>query len=254
MSKISKAIKIVAFGGGEIGRPGYPVETTLIDKEIIKLTEKKHPRLLFVPTASHDADIYIQTVQKHFGKKFGCVIDVLALVQKPALKDIKQKITSADIVYVGGGNTLYMMNLWRKYEVDKHLVRAARQGKVMAGGSAGSICWFQYGLSDSRRFHNAHAHFIKVKGLGILHVLHCPHYDVERERKPALKKMMKHVSGVAIALDNCCALEVIGNKYRIIKSRSTARAYRTYWYGNKYFEEVIESYKQFQPLSYLLKK
>ena len=69
--------KIVAIGGGKIGQPGYPVETTKIDKEIIRLTGEKNPRLLFIPTASSDSEPYFKVVKKHFGKKLGCKTDVL---------------------------------------------------------------------------------------------------------------------------------------------------------------------------------
>ena len=71
--------KIVAIGGGKIGQPGYPVETTKIDKEIIRLTGKKNPRLLFIPTASSDSESYFKVVKKHFGKRLGCKTDVLYL-------------------------------------------------------------------------------------------------------------------------------------------------------------------------------
>jgi len=102
--------KLIAIGGGEIGRPGYPVETTKIDKEIIKLTNKPNPKLLFIPTASSDSELYFETVKKHFGKKLNCKIDVLCLLkEKLTLKQIKTKILTSDIVYVGGGNTALML-------------------------------------------------------------------------------------------------------------------------------------------------
>ena len=69
--------KIVAIGGGEIGSPGCLIETTKIDKEIIRLSGKKRPRVLFIPTASSDSDGYFETVKKHFGKRLGCEVDVL---------------------------------------------------------------------------------------------------------------------------------------------------------------------------------
>ena len=95
--------KIIAIGGGEIGRPGYPVETTKIDKEIIKLTGKQNPKLLFIPTASSDSDGYFETVQKHFGKRLGCKVDVLWLIKEnPSYKEVEEKVMSSDIVYVGG--------------------------------------------------------------------------------------------------------------------------------------------------------
>lgn len=69
--------KIVAIGGGEIGRPGTKIETLLIDKEIIKLTKKKNPRLLFIPTASEDSTSYVEIFNNYFGKKLKCHTDVL---------------------------------------------------------------------------------------------------------------------------------------------------------------------------------
>lgn len=247
--------KIVAIGGGEIGRPGYPVETALIDKEIIKLTSKKSPKLLLIPTASSDSKSYYETVKKYFGKRLGCKTDVLYLIkEKPSKKKIENKILKADIVYGGGGNTLKMMKIWRKTGVDKILIKAYKKGIVMSGLSAGSICWFKYGNSDSRKFANPNADLIKVAGLGLINALNCPHYNIEAYRKADLKKMMKKTSGVAIAMDNCCAIEVVDDKYRIIASKKSANAYKVYWKANKYYEDIIKKEKELKPLNQLLSK
>src|SRR4030042_172523 len=102
--------KIVAIGGGEIGRAGYPIETTSIDREIIRLSGKANPRLLFIPTASSDSEKYIETVKAHCGKRLGCRMDSLYLIrEKPSRQDIERKILGSDIIYVGGGNTLKML-------------------------------------------------------------------------------------------------------------------------------------------------
>lgn len=245
--------KIIAIGGGEIGRPGYSVETTPIDKEIIRLTGKKRPKFLFIPTASSDSEAYCHIVEKYFGQKIGCKIDFLYLIKnKLSKKEIEDKILKSDIVYVGGGNTLKMMRIWRKTGVDNILIKAYQKGVVMSGLSAGSICWFKYGNSDSRKFANPNANLIKVTGLNLINALHCPHYDFESDRKADLKKMMQKTSGVAIAIDNCCALEIIDDKYKIIASKKTANAYRVYWKGNKYYEEIIKKEKEFKPLQKLL--
>lgn len=103
--------KIVAIGGGEM-KLG---ETTEIDREIIRLTGKTHPHLLFLPTASNDAVTYYDSVKQHFGEELGCKTDVLFLIDnEPHLKEIEKKICSADCVYVGGGNTAKMMRVWRR--------------------------------------------------------------------------------------------------------------------------------------------
>ncbi len=243
--------KMVALGGGEIGRPGYPVETTSVDEEIIRLSGVKNPKLLFIPTASGDPEIYVETVMKHFGTTLGCRIDSLLLIKdRPDFSVIKRKISGADIVYVGGGNTLRMLRWWRKTGVDKLLVEAYRQGTVMAGLSAGSICWFRYG--HSHRLTATSSYYIKIRGMNLVDALFCPHYDVEADRKPALKEMMKKSRGFAIAIDNCGAIEIVDDTYRIISSKNEANAYRVYWKKGEFHEEVIGQEQVFRPLRTLL--
>jgi len=248
-------MKIVAIGGGEIGRPGYPVETTKIDKEIIALTGKKNPRLLFIPTASSDSESYFEIVKKHFGKKLGCRTDVLYLINKKLPKEqIKEKVFNSDIIYVGGGNTAKLMKVWRKTGLNKILKKASERGIVFSGVSAGAICWCRYGISDSKRFKNPNAPLFRVSGLGFINILYCPHYDTEPHRKAGLKDMMKKTYGVAIAIDNCCALEVIDNKYKVISSKKDVNVYRVYWKKGKFHEEVIKQNKDFCPLTEILQK
>ncbi|NTU73102.1 type 1 glutamine amidotransferase-like domain-containing protein [Candidatus Roizmanbacteria bacterium] len=248
-------MKIVAIGGGEIGRPGFPVETTKIDKEIIVLTGKKNPKLLFLPTASSDSDKYVNIVQEHFHKRLGCEVDILYLLNKKVSRqEMEEKVFGTDIIYVGGGNTLKMMNIWRKIGLDKILLEAVNKGIVLSGVSAGAICWFRYGSSDSRRFTNPEADLIRVRGLGLIPILLCPHYDVEVDRKANLKDLMKKTSGVAIAVENCCAVEIVNDQYKIIESKPTANAYKVYWQQGKYVEERIEKTNEFAPLQELLLK
>jgi len=248
-------MKIIAIGGGEIGRPGYPVETTKIDREIINLSGKENPKVLFIPTASSDSESYFEVVKKHFGKRLGCKTNVLYLIkEKLTKKQIEEKVFNSDIVYVGGGNTAKLMKIWRKTGTDKILKEAGKKGIVLSGISAGSICWSKYGLSDSRRFNNPNAEMIKVSGLELINIVYCPHYDFEPHRKEGLKKMMKKTSGVAIAMENCSALEIIDDKYRIISSKKNVNAYKVYWKKNKFYEENIKQEKEFKSLSEILVK
>lgn len=129
--------KIIALGGGEIGRPHenggfYPIETTLIDKEIIKQTGKSNPKLLFIPTASNDSEMYFQIIKKHYSK-LSCRVDVLYIIKdKLTKKQIEDKIYSTDIIYVGGGNTLKMMTIWRKLGIDDILKKSHKRGIVLS--------------------------------------------------------------------------------------------------------------------------
>lgn len=252
--------KIIAIGGGEIGRPKedggfYPIETSDIDREILNLTDKKNPSLLFLPTASHDSTGYFEVVKKHFTKiGFGSV-DALYLSDKTLSQEhIEKTILSHDAIYVGGGDTLYMMTLWRRLGVDRMLKEALDRDIVLAGLSAGSICWFMGGNSDSRKFSSGSNQLIKVTGLGFIDALHCPHYDTEPFRQEDLKRMMKSTSKVAIALDNCIALEVIGDTYRIIQSKPSAKARKAYWKRGEYIVQEIEPSDRFKDIRELTKK
>jgi len=247
--------KIIAIGGGEIGRPGFPVETTAIDEEIIKLSGKKQPKLLLLPTASGDAPLYFAVAKKHFGKRLGAKVDVLYLINAQLTKkQISDKILSADIIYVGGGDTLKMIKVWRKVGVDKLLKKAWERGIVMSGVSAGAICWFRFGQSDTLKFAKANAPYVKVNGLNFLNALCVPHFDFEKERQSDIKRMMKNTLGTAVALDNCSALEVIDDKFKMITSKRTAKAYKIFWHKNKYYKEEIENNKEFRLLLELTNK
>ena len=158
--------KIVAVGGGDMGNS----ETLPIDREIINLTGKARPRALFIPTASYDSADYYEGFRRVYGRRLGCQTDVLLLlgINQPH-EIVEEKILSADLIYVGGGNTLKMMRRWRKLGVDHMLQTAYANGIVLAGVSAGAICWFSYGHSDSMAFyHPDDWGYVKVKGLGLI--------------------------------------------------------------------------------------
>jgi dipeptidase E len=254
-------VKIIAIGGGEIGRPRedgigyYPIETTPIDSEILTLTGKKSPKLLFLPTASYDSVAYYNVVKAHFIKIGFSSVNVLYLSDKTLTQQqIKKTVLSHDAIYVGGGNTLRMMTTWKRLGVDKILKQALDKNIVLAGLSAGSICWFSYGNSDSRKFSSGSNKLIKVTGLGYIDALHCPHYDAEPFRQNDLKRMMKDTSKVAIALDNCSALEVVNNKFRIIRSNSSAKARKIYWEHGKYIVQEISASTTYRNLTELINK
>ncbi len=247
--------KIVAIGGGNIGFGAAKPEVMPISREIIRLSGKKAPRLLFIPTASSDDKAYVRAIHHHFGNKLNCRVDSLFLLkQPPTFAEIRKKIKIADIIYVGGGNTLMMINRWKKLGVVRLLKEAGKKGKVLCGPSAGAICWFRQGNSDSRKFRNPKARLIKVAGLGLINALACPHYDVEKDRRPELKEMMKKTPGIAIAIDNCAALEVMGEKYRIMTSKPKAGVYRVYWSKRDYFQEKLPNDNVWRLLSQLLTK
>lgn len=249
-------MKIVAIGGGEIGRPGYSIETEEIDREIIRLSGKQHPRVLFLPTASSDSQSYWETFKGYYGHKLRCQTDVLYLLNNtPTLQEIRQKILGSDIVYVGGGNTLKMLKAWRRLGVDRVLEEAAKKGVILSGLSAGAICWFKYGNSDSLKFGpKKTAKLIKIRGIGFLPSMACPHYDVEKTRRPSLRRMIRIGGGLSIALENCSALEIVDGQYRVITSSRNAQAYKLYRRDGQVVEEKLPKDKNFKPLDELFER
>lgn len=234
-------MKIVSIGGGSIARPLKRPETMPIDEIIVHMSGKKRPRVLFIPTASEDSPEYTIAFRTLYGQKLGCEVETLLLYRdRPDEKETAARIARADIIYVGGGNTMRMLKLWRRLGVDNMLVTAAKRGAVCCGLSAGAICWFREGNSDSLKYSNPKADYIRVKTLDLVDALLCPHYDGEADRQPSLKRMMKKVPGIAIALDNCAAIVVEGEKYRIVSSTKKAKAHRIFWKGKTYVKEELK--------------
>ena len=243
--------RIVSIGGGEIKLN----ETLHIDKEIIRLTGKKKPKALFIPTASGDPSGYYELFKKAYSK-LGCTCDVLYLLkEKLSAAQIKKKILSADLIYVGGGNTLRMLKLWRKKGVDKLLIKAHKKGIVLSGLSAGAICWARFGSSDSRKFSNPkNWKLIKIKGLHLLPLTLSPHHLREPIRTPKLKEIMKTTPGIALGLDDNCALIVEDDSYRLLASKKGARAHKMYRTGNKVVHEVLKADNKKRKMEELLKR
>ena len=139
--------KLVCIGGGEIPRMKngiqLPYETEEIDKEIIRISEKKNPKILFIGTASSNSFNYYLTIKEVFEKLGGIVSNLDLLSDKLDMSNVEEQILNTDIIYVGGGNTKYMLETWQKLGVDKLLIKAYQKGIVCSGLSAGSYCWFK---------------------------------------------------------------------------------------------------------------
>jgi len=237
---------IFVIGGGNIRTKG----TAPIDREIIRLANRKNPKLLFIPTASSDSESYWKHVREYFGGFLKCKTDVLFLIKEQLSREqIRKKILSADIIYVGGGNTLLMMRLWRRMGVDKLLKSAYQNGTVLSGISAGSICWFDSGHSDSMSFYNPRKwKYINVKGLGLIKGIHCPHYNGMTRgipRRKHFRDMIRKTGGMGIAVENNCAIEFIdGRFYKVLSSKDYSRAYTVYKSGGEVVSRQIRQEKQ----------
>jgi dipeptidase E len=194
---------IIAIGGGGIGDR----ETLPIDEFIVGLADRKSPKVLFVPTAGGDDQGYCNTFDEIYGKELGCRTEHLLLLNRHKDRNqIREMILGADIIYVGGGNTLRMMKLWRKLGVDRYIEKAGREGTILTGVSAGAICWHQWGHSDSQSFSRAlEWSYTRVKGLGLCPGTFCPHLDKEQRHESFSEMIQKH-GGFGIACDNNAAV------------------------------------------------
>ncbi|MEI7801110.1 MAG: peptidase E [Bacteroidota bacterium] len=241
---------IVAIGGGSM----IEGATRSIDEHIVKLSGKKNPRALFIPTASSDDPLYWENFQKVYGDKLGCRPEVLFLLKrKVSKKEIHDKIERADIIYIGGGNTLKMMRRWRLLGVDVLLKKAWNSGTIMAGTSAGAICWFKFGHSDSMfYYHPEKWEHIRVKGLDLVNTTFCPHY-LKEKRDAHFRKMISKKGGVGIACDDCSAIEIRNtDSYKILSSKKDAHAFKVFKQKGKVIQQVIETSKEFKPLAEIL--
>jgi peptidase E len=205
------------MGGG-----GWMMDDAALDRFVLGLTDASRPRICFVPTASGDHPASERFLEVFPAASFDA--SILWLFDRK-VADVGAFLAEQDIVYVGGGNTVSMLAVWRAHEVDQALRAAYDAGTVMAGMSAGANCWFEACTTDSYQLGRADP---LLDGLGFVEGSFTPHYDSEPARRPAV---LEHVaSGVlppGFACDDYAAVHVIDGALReAVRSRPDARAFR----------------------------
>jgi dipeptidase E len=224
--------RIVALGGG-----GFSMEPRdpRMDDAILALTGKRRPAVCFVPTASGDAPGYVKNFERAFPSR-RAKASVLALFQRDA-SDLRSQVLAQDVVYVGGGNVANLLAVWRLHGLDRILKEAWRKGIVLCGVSAGALCWFEAGLTDSfgpqlEPFQN---------GLGMLRGSACPHYDGEALRRPRFTRLI--ASGVlpaGTAIDDGAGAFYEGRRLvRCATTRPAARVWRVTRRGGAAHESAL---------------
>jgi dipeptidase E len=214
-----KLPQIVALGGGGFSTE---MENPLLDDFILRLTKRRRPKVCLVPTASGDAQWYLDQFYKAFPKSRAAASH-LQLFKRDRNLDPANHLLAQDVIYVGGGNTANMMLIWRLHGIDRILRRAWKNGIILCGVSAGMNCWFEGCVTDS---------FGKLAalndGLGLLPGSSCPHFDGEADRRPAYLKLV--ASGklpAGYAADDGAGLHFVGTKlHAAISSRPNARAFQ----------------------------
>ncbi len=208
--------QIIASGGGGFGRS---IEVLAQERYILDQCGAERPKVGFLPQASCENGQYIASFYEAF-TRLGAEPTLVSLygVVKP---EWEERLLSQDVIYVGGGNTRSMLALWREWGVDEVLRKAWQNGTVMAGVSAGAICWFEQGVTDS------------VWPLGVLPCMGflpgscCPHFDGEAERRPSFTRMLSEDRiAPGIALDDYAMGHYIDGKLeRVVCSSESSQGY-----------------------------
>ena len=207
---------ILAMGGGDVLSPASKLEDLLLE-----LSGKPRPRVVFLPTAAADSGERIALFLDSFRAR-DCEPEVVTLFGMP--ESPAERVAAADVVYVNGGNTANALAVWRVHGVDEALREVWRKGGVLGGWSAGGICWFEDGLTDSfgpqlRELGD---------GLGFLGGSFCPHFDGEPERRPTYTRLVREgVLAPGYAVDDDAAFHVEGTTLReVVCQREGALGYR----------------------------
>lgn len=227
---------IVAIGGDQNKRNGHEYETEVIDRKIVQLTNKDKPDFLFLSIAGLDNESEAYAILKNMYTELGCICDCIVSNELNDYNVIEEKINNADIIYVGGGNTLTLMNNIKNYKIENLLIEAYKRNCVMCGSSAGAIAYFVKGHSDC--YKKETGKYALVDGLKYINANFCPHYTIEN-RKNSLKYLIKDSELVTIALDNNAALILNDEQYELIVSDNSSNGYRCYYKNAEYYKEII---------------
>lgn len=193
--------RLICIGGGEL----KDRETLEIDRYIAEEAKKaagdRRACGLFIPTASHDCMPYYNTFHKVYTGLFDIKTDVALIVNREVdLEKLRGKIEKADFIYVGGGNTVYMIDRWKETGLVPLLREAYERGKILCGLSAGAICWFERMYSDSV----VEGEYTMYDGLGWIKGKISPHYD---ERMLDFDEIVLYNNFRAWGIENKAALE-----------------------------------------------
>jgi dipeptidase E len=226
-----KRRQIIALGGG-----GFSMEpeNLALDRYILAQACVPEPAVAFLPTASGDSDNYAVRFYAAYLGLF-CRPSHLSFFRRTP--DLRSYLLTQDMIYVGGGNTKSMLAVWREWSLPEILREAWESGIVLAGISAGAICWFEQGVTDS------FADQLRVLDcLGFLPGSCCPHYDGEAERRPSYHRLLRHGEiAPGFAIDDGAAMHFVnGEVHRIVASRSGAKAYRVGVANGAVLEEPME--------------
>jgi len=222
---------IVAIGGGGFGRNN---SSNIIEKYILNLSAKTIPKICFLPTATGDNDTYIVRFYSIFSR-LNCIPSHIEFFKRTT--NIKKHIMDQDVVFVGGGNTKSMLAIWNNWGMSDLLNDAYNQGVIMSGVSAGAICWFTNGITDSW---NDELRILPC--LDFISGTCCPHYDEEPSRIPYVKQILfeEKVSN-CISIEGGSAMHFIdGKPFKNVSFKNNKNTYNVFMDNNDIVEIPFE--------------
>ena len=240
MSPAEAPGQIVAMGGG-----GFSTEpdNSLLDDFVLSLASRQPARICFVPTASADSATYLVNFYRAFAGRATptdlTLFDAPSLRRRPASTgELAGFVAEQDILYVGGGSTANLLALWRAHGLDRILRDAWTRGAVLCGVSAGMLCWFRGGITDSFGELDGLA-----DGIGLVDTSACPHYDGEVERRPTYRRLVGDGTlGAGYAADDGAALHFRGTELvEAVSSIRGAAAYRVELVDGRVVERELDT-------------
>ena len=228
---------LIAIGGGEIKS-----KTTLKIDEYCAQKLKAHAgekraTSLFLGTASHDSMPYFNSFRKTYTSVFDIKAEVALMVYgEMDLEHITQKIEKADGFYIGGGDTLFMLETWRKKGLLEKIISSYNEGKIICGLSAGAICWFKGMYTDYLIMQGKSSDYILAEGLGVIDGVFCPHYNERREE--FLEIVKQNDIPLAYGVENDASIVFIDEKPTLSVS-SGGRAFIIKNENGKITEELL---------------
>lgn len=215
---------------------------TRLDDYALRLSGRRRPKICFVPTASGDNPGNIERFYGAFPTRRALASHLPLFRREFDTRSLEEYVLGQDVIYVGGGNTANALAVWRVHGVDRLLRRAWSAGTILMGVSAGMICWFEGGVTDS---------FGRPLGavrnaLAFLSGSACPHYDGEGDRRATFHRLVSRgpVRGLpsGVAADDGAAIHYVGRRIAaVVASRPSARAYAVRLVGGKVIETPLEA-------------
>jgi dipeptidase E len=225
-TQIKKQI-ITLGGGGFSDDPGNPI----LDLYILAQSGKDKPKICFLPTASNDADDYIEKFYNAYSKLPAVPAHLSLTKGKTNASKLESFILSHDIIFAGSGSPRLEMKIWRKTGMDRILKKAWKRGIILSGMSAGAMCWFADIFSDPKDDNN----YKRISGLGLLPGSLCPHYNNRAELRKAFSRLIAQGElEDGYGVENNCALHFTGKDlFRAVTAYPGAKAYRVFKTGRK---------------------